>query len=354
MSISLPGKWPADHVERRAIASLNPYARNPRSHSEDQIKQIARSISEFGWTIPVLVDEDSNVIAGHGRIRAATTLGIVDAPVMVARGWTKSQIRAYRIADNELVLRGEWDKAFLKLEIKDLSLDGFDLSLTGFSDFYLKRMSRTDDYFDAIEPEPPRNPVTRTGDVWILGNHRLVCGDTTQDAVVDVALNGTEVDCVFTSPPYAVGLDYPGYHDSIDNLREMLPKLARIWMRAVVAGGYAVIDFADIANAKDFLGTPEPCEYPMALEYWPVFRAAGWFLYTRRIYQKPHHWTNSPWTAHCSRASTDWEHVWTWKKPGKVITHGSGTAVANTGDSSTNISQRGIWGTDKNLHGSIG
>jgi hypothetical protein len=123
--------WPADKVQRRPVAKLVPYARNARTHSPAQIDQLARSIEEFGWTIPVLVDEQGVIIAGHGRVLAALQLKLDTVPVMVAAGWTDAQRRAYVIADNQLALNAGWDKDLLKLEMGDLADEGFDLTLTG-------------------------------------------------------------------------------------------------------------------------------------------------------------------------------------------------------------------------------
>ena len=124
-------QWPADEVERQPIGKLLPYARNARQHSDAQIAQIAASIKEWGWTVPVLVDENDTLIAGHGRVLAAHQLGLPDVPTMVARGWSDAKVRAYRIADNKLALNSSWDDELLGLEFEDL-IGGFDLSLTGF------------------------------------------------------------------------------------------------------------------------------------------------------------------------------------------------------------------------------
>jgi ParB-like chromosome segregation protein Spo0J len=125
--------WPADKVERRSVASLVPYARNPRTHTPAQVDQIAASIREWGWTVPVLVDEQGGLIAGHGRVMAAKLLGLTEIPVMVATGWTEAQKRAYVIADNKLTLNSGWDDELLKVELDDLKALDFDLALMGFS-----------------------------------------------------------------------------------------------------------------------------------------------------------------------------------------------------------------------------
>mgnify|MGYP003668134078 CR=1 FL=1 len=136
--------WPADKIERRKVDALIPYARNARTHSDDQVAQIAASIKEWGWTTPVLIDEDGGIIAGHGRVMAARKLGIEEVPTMVATGWTKAQKQAYVLADNQLPQNAEWDLDLLAVEMKDLDADGFDLSLIGFGI----------DYLDSISVEP--------------------------------------------------------------------------------------------------------------------------------------------------------------------------------------------------------
>jgi ParB-like chromosome segregation protein Spo0J len=125
--------WPADHVERRAVASLIPYARNARHHRASQIAQIVASMREWGWTVPLLIDEEDHIIAGHGRVLAAQQLGISDVPVLVARGWTEEQKRAYRLADNQIPLNATWDKTMLRIELADLRDQAVDLELMGFS-----------------------------------------------------------------------------------------------------------------------------------------------------------------------------------------------------------------------------
>ena len=164
--------WPADQVERRLLAALVPYASNARTHSDAQVAQIAASIREWGWTTPVLVSEDSTILAGHGRVLAAQTLGLKSVPVMVARGWSEAQKRAYVIADNKLALNAGWDEALLGVEIAGLKDLGFDLDLIGFSDLELttlladKKAGLTDP--DEV-PEAPQVPVTQPDDVWVIG-----------------------------------------------------------------------------------------------------------------------------------------------------------------------------------------
>ena len=185
--------WPADKVERRRIDSLIPYARNARTHSDEQVAQIAASMREWGWTNPVLVDETGGIIAGHGRILAARKLGFDEAPVMVARGWSDTQKRAYVLADNKLALNAGWDGETLRGELTGLGEAGFDLGLGGFLDGEVAELLAVggDGLTDPDDvPEPPAEPVTRPGDLWILGRHRLLCGDATAATDVERVLGG--------------------------------------------------------------------------------------------------------------------------------------------------------------------
>jgi hypothetical protein len=205
----LQSEWPADKVERRAVAVLIPYARNARTHSTEQVDQIAASIREWGWTVPVLVDEQGGIIAGHGRVLAAHKLAIDEVPVMVAAGWSEAQKRAYVLADNKLALNACWDDALLKIELGDLQAFDFDLGLIGFSadeiaGLTFDRSGLTD---PEEAPEAPAVPVIEPGDVWLLGRHRLVCGDCTDPLVVDKALAGVKPHLMVTDPPYGVGFE---------------------------------------------------------------------------------------------------------------------------------------------------
>ena len=202
-------RWPADQVERRAVTSLVPYARNARTHSDEQVSQIAASIREWGWTVPILVDEGGSIIAGHGRVLAAQRLGLAEVPVMVATGWTEAQRRAYVIADNKLALNAGWDRDLLAAELSDLRELGAELMVVGFSDEELTDLfaekeagdqeGLTDE--DAV-PELQAEPVSKLGDVWLLGKHRVMCGDSTSIDAVETLMAGAKADMVFTSPPY--------------------------------------------------------------------------------------------------------------------------------------------------------
>jgi DNA modification methylase len=211
-------EWPADRVERRPVADLIPYARNARTHSDEQVAQIAAAIKEWGWTVPVLCDEDGGIIAGHGRVLAARKLQIAEIPVMTAAGWTEAQKRAYIIADNKLTLNAGWDTDLLKVELLDLQRFGFDLAMTGFNADEIADLTAdltvglTDP--DAAPPAPV-NPVSALGDVWIMGRHRILCGDSTIAADVGTVLAGEQPHLMVTDPPYGVDYD-PNWRNEAD------------------------------------------------------------------------------------------------------------------------------------------
>lgn len=203
--------WLADRIEHWPIDKLLPYVRNARQHSDEQIAQIAASIAEFGFVNPILTGADGVLVAGHGRLAAARKLGLPTVPVVVLDHLTPTQRRALVLADNRLAELATWDDALLRIELEALQDDGFDLDLTGFDADALAELladeepqieGRTED--DAI-PEMPEEPVSRPGDVWRLGPHRLACGDaTTAEAYARLFPDGERADMVFTDPPYNV------------------------------------------------------------------------------------------------------------------------------------------------------
>lgn len=210
------------NIEQVKIDKLIPYCRNSRTHSDAQIAQIAGSIKEFGFTNPVLIDETGSIIAGHGRVLAARKLAITDVPSIRLTHLTDTQKKAYIIADNKLALNASWDDEMLAVELLDLKDMGFDLDLTGFSTDEIENLlapagteGLTDE--DAV-PDVPAQPVTVEGDVWLLGRHRLMCGDSTSIDAVDKLMAGRAVDLIFTDPPYNVAFNgRSGKHDVIKN-----------------------------------------------------------------------------------------------------------------------------------------
>ncbi len=226
-----------------SVSDLVPYARNSRTHSDEQVAKIASSIKEFGFLNPVITDGDNGIVAGHGRVMAAQKIGMEEVPVVEAAHLSEAQKRAYIIADNRLALDAGWDDEMLRVEFDDLSDAGFDLELTGF----------TLDEIGALEPEPepeqgltdeddvpdaPDEPVTVEGDVWVLGNHRLMCGDSTSIDAVDNLMDGHKADLCFTSPPYNANI-------KADQMHSKAPK--------AVKGGLYVGGYSDDRTSDEYI-----------------------------------------------------------------------------------------------------
>jgi ParB-like chromosome segregation protein Spo0J len=194
-------------IEQVPVEKLIPYVNNSRTHSEEQVAQIAASIREFGFNNPVLIDKDDTIIAGHGRIQAARKLGLAEVPCVRLEHLTETQRKAYIIADNRLALNAGWNEELLTIELNDLLADGFALDILGFDSDELKSLldpvtpteGLTDE--DAV-PEVPEEPKTKPGDIYQLGRHRLMCGDSTSIDAVEKLMDGQKADMVFTDPPY--------------------------------------------------------------------------------------------------------------------------------------------------------
>lgn len=232
-------------IEYIKTSSIKNYAQNARTHSDEQVSQLVKSITEFGFTNPILIDEDGELIAGHGRTMAAKEAGLDKIPAIRLKGLTPEQIKALRIADNQLALNSGWDADLLALEIESLNDAGYDLDLIGFDDSELDKLlneaglieapvreqyeesqkereeqkpERYEDDEDGEVIEPPAEPTTKLGDIWILGNHRLMCGDSTSVDAVNLLMGGNRVDLLFTDPPYNVAFNgRSGKHDVIMN-----------------------------------------------------------------------------------------------------------------------------------------
>jgi DNA modification methylase len=202
-----------DGVQCWPIEKLKPYEKNARTHSQEQVEQIAASMLEYGFTNPILIDGNDEIIAGHGRLMAANHLGLKEVPVIVLSHLTEEQKRAYVIADNQLALNAGWDEGVLRQELSALKEAGYDLALTGFSDEDLGRLMpdlQTQEPPPGDEEEVPAvhaNPVSRMGDVWILGKHRLMVGSATDLAAVEKLMAGRKADMIFTDPPYNVNYE---------------------------------------------------------------------------------------------------------------------------------------------------
>lgn len=239
--------WPTDR--------LVPYAKNARTHSQEQVAQIAASIVEFGFNAPILVDSNAGIIAGHGRLLAARKLGLAEVPVVVLDHLSETQRRAYIIADNKLALNAGWDEATLAAELRDLGGAGVDLSLVGFYDDELEALLAGGDEPESAEeveeeiPEAPVQPVTRLGDVWQIGKHRLICGDCRDITVVLKLLDDARPNVCITSPPYATQREY----DATSGFKPVSPDEYVGWYKDVAANIQSVLadDGSYFLNIKE-------------------------------------------------------------------------------------------------------
>jgi DNA modification methylase len=319
-----PGALPTELVD---IDSIAPYPDNP--HTGDVVG-VASSLSRYGqWRAIVCQTSTRYVLAGNTTWKSAKRIGWrqiwvqwIDCDAVTAA--------AINLADNRWGTRGSDDEQAVARLLQQIYEAGQYSEAIGYTprqlDAFLTSLVARDP--DALPPMP--HVSVKPGDAFMLGDHRLVCGDALDPAVYGRLFREDEkADCVFTSPPYAVGVDYGSYVDTIENLRDLLARAAREWREIVGAGGFAVTNFNDVVTGRALAGSDGPCEYPMALEYWPPFRAEGWSLWSRRIWCKPVARTNSPWTRPTNRAASNFEHIWTWKAPGKALVNRVDGALAS-------------------------
>lgn len=218
---NLPASWPATTIEAWPIDRPKPRPDNPRTHTAEQVEQIAAAMREWGWTNPILVDELGGIIAGHGRVLAARSLQYEHVPVMVARGWSQAQIRAYVIADNKLALNAGWDDQLLKAELSALEAEDFDLGVVGFNEGELDALFNAEAEGGVGETEEDDVPavakvaITRPGDIWVCGEHRVMCGDARKEDTMAVLVDGKAIAACWTDPPYNV--NYEGGAGKIQN-----------------------------------------------------------------------------------------------------------------------------------------
>jgi DNA modification methylase len=293
----------AQRIELWPLDRLKPYERNARTHSAEQVAQIAASIVEFGFTNPILVDSGDGIIAGHGRLQAARELGLSTVPVVVLDHLSDRQRRAYVLADNQLALNAGWDLELLRTELQDLVADDFDLSVIGFSDEELEDLLPEVEELppeelsdaDAV-PELPADPVSKPGDVWLLGKHRVMCGDSTAITDVERLMDGKKAQLMHADPPYGMGKASDGvandnlYNDDLDNFqmewwatfRSFLvdnasayiwgnaPELWRLWYKA----GLGSSEKMELRNqivwdkkAIPGMASPDLTQFPIASEH---------------------------------------------------------------------------------------
>jgi len=287
------------------INKLIPYVNNARTHNAQQINKLRSSLREFGFINPVIIDRDFNVIAGHGRIMAAKEEGINEVPCVFVDYLTEAQKKAYILADNRMAMDAGWDEELLKVEIEALQAEDFDLSLTGFDESELAGFFDTaddakDDDFD-VDAELEKPPVTKSGDLWLLGNHRLLCGDSTKEESYTLLMNGKKANLVVTDPPYNV--NYQGTAGKIKNDNLENDKFYQFLFDAFTCMEKAM---ADDASIYVFHADTE------GLNFRKAFADAGFYLSGTCIWKKQ--------SLVLGRSPYQWQHepcLFGWKKNGK-------------------------------------
>lgn len=287
------------------ITKLVPYVNNARTHSPEQINKLRSSLREFGFINPVIIDRDFGVIAGHGRILAAKKEGIAEVPCVFADHLTEAQKKAYILADNRMAMDAGWDEELLRVEIEALQAEAFDLSLTGFdekelSDLFKDAADVQEDDFD-VDAELEKPTFSKSGDVWTLGRHRLVCGDSTKAETFAVLMNGRKANLVVTDPPYNV--NYEGTAGKIKN-----DNLADEKFYQFLFDAFSNIEkvMADDASIYVFHADTE------GLNFRKAFADAGFYLSGCCIWKKP--------SLVLGRSPYQWQHepcLYGWKKSGK-------------------------------------
>ena len=288
----------ANKIEWQSVEKLIPYAKNARTHSDEQVAQIAGSIKEFGFNNPILVDKENSIIAGHGRVMAARKLGMDKVPVVILNHLTESQRKAYILADNRIALNSGWDTSMLSVELQDLK-DDIDLSLLGFDpdelDALLNPVEETEGLTDEdAVPEVPVEPKTKLGDIYILGNHRLMCGDSCSVTDMEKLVNDRQVDMWLTDPPYNVA--YEGktknaltiQNDSMsdDGFRQFLRDAYVTADTVMKAGAVFYIWHAD-SEGYNFRGAAHDAG-------WKVRQCLIWKKSTMVMGRQDYHWKHEP------------------------------------------------------------
>ena len=280
--------------------AITPYARNSRIHSDEQVAQVAASIKEFGWTNPILIDETSTSIAGHGRLMAAQRLGLSEVPTIRLEGLTDAQKRAYVIADNKLALNAGWDSEMLAVEVEELLEQGFDLDLTGFGadeiDSLLAEANKVDEGLTDPDdaPELAEEAVSVRGDVWQLGRHRVLCGDATVLTDIEALMDGQLADMLLTDPPYNV--DYTG--KTKDALKIQNDKMSDDTFRQFLVDSFSTADMVMKKGAAFYIWHADSEGYNFRGACydidWEVRQCLIWDKDVMVMGRQDYHWKHEP------------------------------------------------------------
>lgn len=289
-----------------AVSKLVPYVNNARTHNTQQITKLRSSLREFGFINPVIIDSEYNVIAGHGRIMAAKEEGIEEVPCVFVDYLTQAQKKAYILADNRMAMDAGWDEELLRVEIEALQEESFDVGLTGFDEKDIAELFAgedgdvQDDDFD-VDEELQKPPVSKNGDVWLIGNHRLICGDSTKEETYTILMDGKKANLVVTDPPYNV--NYEGSAGKIQNDNMENDKFYQFLLDAFLNMEKAM---ADDASIYVFHADTE------GLNFRKAFTDAGFYLSGTCIWKKQ--------SLVLGRSPYQWQHepcLYGWKKKGK-------------------------------------
>lgn len=286
-------------IVSRKVADLIPYARNSRTHSAEQVAQIAASIREFGFTNPVLVDGEGTIVAGHGRVMAAKQLGLATVPTIDVGWMTEEQRRAYVIADNQLALNAGWDESVLAQEVAWLQTQQFDTNLLGFNADFLDGLLAEEEASEGLTdqdaaPAVPLEPETKLGDVWVMGKHRLMCGDSTSTDAVNTLTLGGGIDMLLTDPPYNVAyegktadaLTIKNDHMADDAFRQFLRDAFTAADASMKPGAVFYIWHAD-SEGLNFRGACKDAG-------WPVRQCLIWRKNSLVMGRQDYHWQHEP------------------------------------------------------------
>ena len=296
-------------IEYRKVSDLLPYARNARTHSDAQVSQLAASIKEFGFNNPVAIDADGMILCGHGRVMAAQKLHMTEVPTVCLSHLSDTQVKAYILADNKLALNAGWDNDMLKVELEDLKDSDFDLNLTGFSDEELKDIlveDPTEAHEDNFDGEPPEAAKSQLGNIWTMGEHRLMCGDSTSENDVKCLMQGELADLLITDPPYNVA--YTGktkdaltiHNDSMDDasFRQFLRDAFSAADSVMKPGGVFYIWHAD-SEGYNFRGAVHDVG-------WTVRECLIWVKNSLVLGRQDYQWRHEP----CLYGWKDGTHLW--------------------------------------------